>query len=265
MSPSPLPPPDTVLEARAISWHVRRTPIVEQVSVSIHRGEMLGLIGPNGSGKSTLLRLLAGLLPPSTGSVHIHGQPMHRLNRRQLAHRLTLVSQTADTLDAITVRDAVELGRTPWLGALQRWSEQDERIVQQALAAVEMEHFAQRIWSELSGGERQRVHIARALAQQTEILLLDEPTNHLDIQHQLALMELVRRLPGTKVMAIHDLNQALRCDRLLVMERGRLVAAGLPERILQAELLQRVFRVRVHELLDPRDGARVLRFAPLDG
>ena len=119
------------------------------------------------------------------------------------------------------------------------------------------------MWNTLSGGERQRVHIARALAQQTSVLLLDEPGNHLDIHHQLALGQLIHRLPGTKVMAIHDLNQARHCDWLAVMQQGRLVCEGAPDDVLQANLLEKVFEVRLHILTDPQDGARVLHFLPL--
>ncbi|MDO5103322.1 MAG: ABC transporter ATP-binding protein [Lautropia sp.] len=256
------PTTQPVLQTRQVSWHARQKPIVQDVSVSVMAGETLGLIGPNGSGKSTLLRLLAGLLTPSQGDVLIHDQPMKHLRRRMLAQQLALVSQSAETQEAITVQDAVELGRTPWLSALQSWSDKDDRIVQDALHAVGMQDRGAQVWHQLSGGERQRVHIARALAQQTPILLLDEPTNHLDIHHQLGLMQLVRQLPGTKVMAIHDLNQALLCDRLLVMHEGRLIAEGEPTSILQPELLQQVFRVAVHELIDPADGTRVLRFLP---
>ncbi|MDO5057857.1 MAG: ABC transporter ATP-binding protein, partial [Lautropia sp.] len=255
---SGMPP---ALAGHALSWHAQRQPVVDQVSVVVQPGERLGLIGPNGSGKSTLLRLLAGLLTPSHGHVEIEGQPMARLNRRQIARRLAMVSQMGDTLDAITARDAVELGRTPWLSALQRWSPDDGRIVDEALAAVDMWEKKERHWHQLSGGERQRIHIARALAQQPSILLLDEPTNHLDIHHQLALLEMVARLPMTVVMAIHDLNQALRCDRLLMMQDGRLVAEGPPTEVLQPARLAEVFQVQVRMLTDPGDGSPLLRFA----
>ena len=174
-----------------------------------------------------------------------------------------MVAQTADTLDAITARDAVELGRTPWLSALQSWSARDDEIVSEALRCVGMHDRQHRLWGQLSGGERQRIHIARALAQQPQILLMDEPTNHLDIHQQLALMDLVLALPITKVMAIHDLNQAMRCDRLAVMHQGRLHAIGKPAAILQAPLLKEIFQVRATELFDPADGARILRFGAL--
>ena len=125
-----------VLEARNATWRVRGATLVQDVSLSLHAGEMLGLIGPNGSGKSSFLRLLAGVNAPSAGEVFLEGQPMQSIARRMVARRLALVSQMADTVDAITVQDAVELGRTPWLSALQTWSQRDDDIVDEALALV---------------------------------------------------------------------------------------------------------------------------------
>jgi len=252
-----------VLEARELSWQVRGARLINDVSLALHVGEMVGLIGPNGSGKSSLLRLLAGVTEPTQGSVLIEGRPMRQMARRLIARKLALVSQMADTSDAITVQDTVELGRTPWLSALQSWSQRDDDIVDEALARVSMQDKRARQWSTLSGGERQRTHIARSLAQQPGILLLDEPTNHLDIHQQLSLMHLIRNLPVTTTVAIHDLNHALLCDRLAVMHEGRLIRLDVPEKILVPSLLEEVFKVGVRELIDPRDQARVLRFMPL--
>lgn len=251
-----------VLEAKNLSLRIKNKCLVMPLSLQVHAGEMLGVIGPNGSGKSTLLRLLSGVLKPSTGQVTLHGQPLHKLARRAIARELAFVSQMAETLDSITVQDAVELGRTPWLSALQPLSQEDTRIVQQALSAVGMLHQQRSAWHTLSGGERQRVHIARALAQQPRLLLLDEPNNHLDIHQQLSLMQLIDALPITKVLALHDLNQALRCDRLAVMHQGQLVALGTPQEVLTPQLLAQVFEIEVRELIDPCDGTRVLRFIP---
>ena len=240
------------LEMNGVSWHAGRHKVLSDVSLAVKPGELLGLIGPNGSGKSSVLRILAGIHAPTQGTVHLQGHSLR-----------AMVAQTADTLDAITARDAVELGRTPWLSALQSWSARDDEIVSEALGCVGMHDRQQRLWGQLSGGERQRIHIARALAQQPQILLMDEPTNHLDIHQQLALIDLVLALPITKVMAIHDLNQAMRCDRLAVMHQGRLHAIGKPAAILQAPLLKEIFQVRATELFDPADGARILRFGAL--
>ncbi|MBO1075495.1 ABC transporter ATP-binding protein [Roseomonas marmotae] len=248
------------LRAENLSSSARGVPILRGVSLEVAAGETLGLIGPNGSGKSTLMRLLSGVLKPDGGEVHLDAQPMARMTRRRVAQLLALVEQQAETADRITVRDAVELGRTPWLSALRPWSAEDDAIVAEALAVVEMSGFAGRDWATLSGGERQRVHIARALAQRPRILLLDEPTNHLDIHHQLAILRLVAELPVTTVIALHDLNQAMGCDRLGVLHRGRLVAAGLPREVLTPDLLRDVFGVRASFLTDPADGARIIRF-----
>ncbi|MTH65446.1 ABC transporter ATP-binding protein [Paracoccus shanxieyensis] len=235
------------ITAKALGWRQ----IVRDVSVEIAAGETFGLVGPNGSGKSTLLRLLAGLLPRAAGQVALDDTPLSAMARRDIARCLAFVEQHADTAEALRVRDAVELGRTPWLSPIAPFGAQDADIVDMALARVDMQAMADRCWATLSGGERQRVHLARALAQQPRVLQLDEPTNHLDIHHQLALMALVRTLPQTVVMAIHDLNQAMTCDRVGVMSGGRMLACGDPAQVLTPELLAAVFRVGATRLDAP--------------
>lgn len=251
---------ESVLSCSGLGFNVREAQLLQDVELDIRRGETLGVVGPNGSGKSTLLKLLAGVRVPTRGDVRLGEHRLKDLPRRTVAQTLAVVEQQADTDDAISVLDAVSLGRTPWLSALRPWSRQDDEIVQQALHDVDAAHLKTRTWRSLSGGERQRVHIARALAQRPHILLLDEPTNHLDIQHQLAILQVVHALPVTTVIALHDLNQALSCDRLAVLERGRLVALGEPLEVLTPQRLQDTFGVQAHYLVDPFDGARILRF-----
>ncbi len=252
------------ISAQGLGWRARGRAVVEGVDLEVRSGESFGLIGPNGSGKSTLLRLLAGVLTAASGEVRLEDQPLRSLARREVARRLAFVAQQAETAEALSARDAVELGRTPWLTPLRPFSPEDAAIVAESLEAVNMAHLAERPWSALSGGERQRVHIARALAQRPRLMLLDEPTNHLDIHHQLSLLRLVSRLPVTVVVALHDLNQAMGCDRLGVMSEGRLVACGPPAEILTPERLADIFRVRATPLTDPADGARILRFHDLE-
>lgn len=249
-----------ILSCENLGWSVKGKALVTAASLRVEPGEMLGLIGPNGSGKSTLLRMLAGICPPSTGRVVLGDRPMTDLRPREIAQILALVEQHADTEERITVRDAVELGRTPFLSALQPWRAEDTEIVGEALDAVDLAGFEDRLWHTLSGGERQRVQIARALAQRPQILLLDEPTNHLDIRHQLAILHLVRDLKITKVVALHDLNQALMCDRLCVMQNGRIEALGPPHEILTEGRLAQTFGVCGHFMTDPFDGTPVIRF-----
>lgn len=254
------PPKVAPLACQGLSLQLSGNPVLRDINLTVAAGETLGIVGPNGSGKSSLLKLLAGLRTPYSGSVQLLGEPLARLPRRRIAQALALVEQQADTLDAISVFDAVALGRTPWLSALAPFSQEDRVVVEQALADLDASHLRTRIWSSLSGGERQRVHIARALAQRPQVLLLDEPTNHLDIQHQLSLLQQVQALPVTTLVALHDLNQALTCDRVAVLEHGRLVALGKPLEVLTPERLLSTFGVHAHYLTDPFDGARILRF-----
>lgn len=248
------------LSAEKLAWSVHGTPLLTDVDLTVEPGQTFGLVGPNGSGKTSLLRLLAGLNKPKAGRVLMDSQPLHTLKQRAIAQYVALVEQQADTTDRITVRQVVSLGRTPFLSALRPWSTEDDAIVAQALRDVDMAHMTDRLWHTLSGGERQRVHIARALAQQPKIMLLDEPTNHLDIRHQLSILELVRQLPITVIISLHDLNQAMECDRIGVMDSGRLIDSGPPHDILTASRLQQTFGVHAHVIDDPVDGKQVMRF-----
>ncbi|MFI8946404.1 ABC transporter ATP-binding protein [Streptomyces sp. NPDC053750] len=233
------------LSAERVSRAAGGRLILDGVSLSPRAGATTGLLGPNGSGKSTLLRLLSGVLAPAGGVVTLDGRPLDRVGRRDVARRVAVVEQQADTQVELTVRDVVRLGRIPHRRAWVPASAADEEAVTDALERTGLTGQADRLWHTLSGGERQRVQIARALAQQPRELLLDEPTNHLDIQHQLDVLALVAALPVTTVVALHDLNlAAMYCDHLVVLSEGRVVAAGDPGEILTADLVADVYRVR---------------------
>ncbi|MBD8601793.1 ABC transporter ATP-binding protein [Pseudomonas sp. CFBP 8771] len=232
------------LQLHQVSWKAGGLLILDDVSLAITPGSMVGLIGPNGSGKSSLLRLLAGLGRPSQGQVTLDDQPMADVSRRAVARQVAMVEQHASTEVDIRVQEVVRLGRTPHRSPFAPWLREDDLAIAQALAQVNLSGHAQRRWHTLSGGERQRVQIARALAQQPSELLLDEPTNHLDIQHQLELLQLIQDLPLTCVMAIHDLNlAAMFCDVLVVLKGGRLVASGAPALVLTERLIAEVYGV----------------------
>ena len=248
-----------ILETRGLGRDAGGRAILRGLDLVVAPGERLGIVGPNGSGKSTLLRLLAGIDRPSRGAVFLDGAPMARLSRRAVARRLAFVEQLAETAERLTVRDAVELGRLPHLSAPRPFSARDRAIVAAALARVDMAPLAGRFWHTLSGGERQRTHIARALAQEPDVLLLDEPTNHLDIRHQISLLALIRRLPVTSVMALHDLNHASHhCDRVLLLRRGAVAALGPPREVLTPATIRAVFGVEVVVHIDAEDGTRSL-------
>jgi iron complex transport system ATP-binding protein len=234
--------------------------VVDGVGAEIPAGALTGVLGPNGAGKTTLLRLVAGLLPPDRGAVLIDAVAVHGLPRRERARRVALLEQESAAIVSLSVREVVELGRTPYRSL---WgADPDPAAVGRALAATGATELADRAFGELSGGERQRVQIARALAQEPRLLLLDEPTNHLDVAAQLALLSFVARLGTTTVAALHDLNLAAAfCEHVLVLSHGRLVAAGHPAAVLRPELLRQVYGVEADVLEHPRTGRPVIAFA----
>lgn len=222
--------------------------VLDSVSITLDEGELVGLLGPNGSGKSTLLRACARLLTPSTGLVELFGQPLERLSSREVAQRLAVLPQAPPVPVGLTVRELVHHGRHPHRRAWTRASRADEDAVGDAIARTGLKSMAQRDVGTLSGGERQRVWMALVLAQATPLVLLDEPTTFLDLGHQWELLELVadlRRSHGLTVMVVlHDINQAARfCDRLVVLDQGRVVAQGEAGEVVTPSLLAETFGV----------------------
>ena len=247
--------------AQNLVWGVQRRTIVNDVSLTVAKGETLGLIGPNGSGKSSLLRLLSGLKAPISGRVEILGQDIAQISRRALARQLAFVQQNVTTDTNVSVRDVVRLGRTPHRSALAGWTSADEAAVSAALERVDMVDRRAQSWQTLSGGERQRVHIARALAQDPQVMVLDEPTNHLDIHHQIEILRMVRQFDLTSVIALHDLNLAATfCDRIMVLQAGAVVACGTPAEVLTPPLLREVFRVEAEVTCEPQTGRPHIRY-----
>lgn len=250
-----------------LEYRAGGTLILDGVHCTVPAGSVTGLLGPNGAGKTSLLRLLAGVAAPQAGTVLLDGTDLHRLPRRERARRLAFVEQSAATDLPLTVLDAVLLGRMPYRSLLAGTGQQDLHVARRSLGAVGMEAFAGRRYSTLSGGERQRVQLAKALAQEPAVLLLDEPTNHLDVNAQLSTMDLVRKLAAAGVgvlAALHDINIAAACcDRLIVLHRGRVAAAGPTADVLDPALIRRVYGVDAVVLDHPLTGRPLVAFSPL--
>jgi iron complex transport system ATP-binding protein len=220
-----------VLAAVGLSLRLGENLAVDGISVGLQAGQWTAIVGPNGAGKSTLLALLAGLRRPDAGTVRLHGRALAEVPARERAQHLAWLAQQGEAEGEIGARDVVRLGRLPRHGLFGAPDASDEAAVDRALAETEATAFGARRLSELSGGERQRVLLARALAVDASVLLLDEPTTHLDAPHQRALMRSLagRARAGVAVAAVlHDLTLALAADRVLVLDRGRLVADGPP-------------------------------------
>ncbi|GAC1564705.1 MAG: ABC transporter ATP-binding protein [Ktedonobacteraceae bacterium] len=240
---------EPLLDMQGVTFGYDRQPLLYDVHFQVRAGEMVGLLGPNGSGKTTLLRLVSGVLRPQQGTVALDGRDARAWGRREIARRVAVVPQEMHVPFAFSVEELVSLGRAPYQHLLSSNTKEDQRIVQNALQAADIEALAGRIFNELSGGERQRVIVAMALAQRPALLLLDEPTAHLDIKYQIELLELVQRLNRetgvTVIAAMHDLNLAARYfARLVLFQRG-IVADATPAEVLEPHLLQRVYGISV--------------------
>jgi len=242
------------LEARNLLISLGGRAALSGVSLSVAGGCLTGLIGPNGAGKSTLLRSLAGLIP-SCGRVLLDGAPIERLSRRERSRRIAYLPQEREVFWPVTVRELVELGRSPWGNGR---SCADAEAVDRAMRLADLEAFAERRVTEISGGERARALLARALATEAPILLADEPVAALDPEHQLRVMELLRRHAeaGAAVVVVsHDIAAAARfCGRTALLDAGRLVAEGDPVEVLTPDTLRRHYRVEA--IFPERDGRR---------
>jgi cobalamin transport system ATP-binding protein len=232
--------------------------VLSDLSAEVEGGEWVALIGPNGAGKTTALRAIAGLVPYE-GQVRVLEDDADGLARKHLARRVALVPQVPLIPGDITVRAYVLLGRTPHLGYFGTEGRKDHDAVDAALEQLDLVSFAERRLDTLSGGERQRATLARALAQDASLLLLDEPTAALDMGRQQQVLEIVDELRASRGLTVlstmHDLTLAGQyADRLLLVDGGRLVAAGTPDDVLTRSLITEHYGAEVAVVDAPGSG-----------
>ena len=220
--------------------------VVDSVSFTIPKGKVLSLIGPNGAGKSTVMGILSRLIARDAGLVDFDGRDIARWKSRELSKRLAILTQTNNIQMKLTVRELVTFGRFPYSGG--RTTPEDERIIDQAIAYMELQGFEERFIDELSGGQRQRAMIAMVIAQDTEYVLLDEPTNNLDIYHATNMMRTVRKLCDelgkTVILVLHEINYAaFYSDYICAFVDGRVVKLGTVDEVMTKENLSAIYRV----------------------
>jgi iron complex transport system ATP-binding protein len=231
-----------VIAAESLAVRLDGRTVLDGVSLAVAPGELVALVGPNGAGKSTLLRALAGLIRPASGQVTLDGTPLAVLAPRARARRIAWLEQGARAAWGMSVREIAGLGRLPHGDAAQP-------PVAAALAAVGLDHMADRRIDRLSGGEARRAMIARVLATVPDVMLLDEPCADLDPAQGFAVMRLLRdeAAKGRAVIVVlHDLALAARyAGRMALLESGRLVADAAPDAVMADALAGRVFGVRI--------------------
>ncbi len=256
-------PEAAILYCRDLEVELGGRRILSGVGLALGPGESLGVLGPNGAGKTTLLRCLSRWLRPSRGEIFLEGEPLERLSAREVARKVAVLPQSPIPEFEFTAAELVAMGRHPHLSRLAGLEAKDLEAIEEALALTGTTHLAERPISTLSAGEQQRVALARALAQEPRVLLLDEPTAHLDVAHQVETLELLSRLARERkvavVAAVHDLNLAAEFfPRLLLLNAGRVMAAGPPEEVLRPSLLSKAFGAEVVVARHPGLGSLVV-------
>jgi iron complex transport system ATP-binding protein len=238
-----------VLSCRQLTWQAAGAQLLGGIDLDLAPGELVAIVGPNGAGKSSLLKALMGLLPNVSGGVTLHGETLAAVPLPVRAKRVAYMPQQSPVAWPLTVRHTVELGRLPHLGFRRRLNDDDKKAVDSALAMADILYLVERTIDTLSGGELARVMLARLFAGQAPIILADEPIAALDPYHQLHIMELLQahcRRGGSALVVMHDLTLAARfCQRVIVMQCGRVVADGTPQDVLSDQLLADVYAVRV--------------------
>jgi len=232
------------------------------VTLAASRGALTAIVGPNGSGKSTLVRALIGRIPLERGEIRVDGLAATGLTRADLARRVAVITQREELAFPLLVSEYVALGRFPHLGIWHAAEANDRRAIDASIDAAGVAALRERRIDALSGGEWQRVRLARALAQGGDALVLDEPTTFLDIGHEMSVFELLHGLArtGKAVLLIsHQLNLVARfADQLVLLHRGAVAAAGSPDSVMRAEILERVYEWPLVVSRDPAVGAPTL-------
>ena len=241
-----------MLELRHITAGYPNCAVLEDLTLTLHPGQVSILVGPNGCGKSTLLKTLAGILPLQEGNILLDGTDLSTLSGQQRAQQIAYLPQNRPVPD-ITVERMILHGRFPYLGYPRKYRAEDYAAAQAAMARMEISDLAKQPVASLSGGTRQKVYIAMALAQDTPVILMDEPTTFLDIGHQIQMMDTARTLAKqgkTVVLVLHDLPMAMEyADRLILMQSGKISAADAPEAVFNTGKLTEVFGVAMQRTM----------------
>ena len=220
--------------------------VVDSVSFEIPKGKVLSLIGPNGAGKSTVMGMISRLIAKDSGLIHFEDKDLSKWKSKELAKKLSILTQHNNIQMKLTVRELVAFGRFPYSG--NHLTLEDNEMIDKAISYMELQEFEDRFIDELSGGQRQRAYIAMVIAQDTEYVLLDEPTNNLDIYHASKMMRTVRRLCDelgkTVIMVIHEINYAsFYSDYVCALVDGKIAKFGTVDEVINKETLSEIYKV----------------------
>jgi iron complex transport system ATP-binding protein len=242
----------TVLRVENIGFAYADTPVLDGVSFSVAKGELVSVLGPNGCGKTTLLKLLLGIFAPQRGRVLLNGVDIGQIGRKSLARQVAYVPQVHSAPFSYPVLDVVMMGRMPHMSFFSRFSKEDEKEALGALEKTGILHLRDKPYTRISGGERQLTLIARALAQGARVFILDEPLNGLDYGNQLKLLEQLHGLCDegyTFVKSTHFPDHAFWVsDHVIMLKNGVVHSDGPPNDVITQESLYELYGTKVFVL-----------------
>lgn len=232
--------------------------VLENVSATIHEGELVGIIGCNGAGKSTFLKTIRGMLPKQAGQVYYFGKPLEDYKDKELAKKVAYLQQNVQVGFGYTAMDIVLAGRYPYKEWWQNDNEEDKLLAMKCLEYTGTADLAERPLTEMSGGQKQRILLAKVLAQQTPILFLDEPTTGLDMVYKEEIFRFAKALAEkrkTVLMVVHELDLAAKyCSRILLLGKGGMLADGKPEEVFTENLLGEAYNADIVVNKNPENG-----------
>ncbi|MGN8645319.1 metal ABC transporter ATP-binding protein [Gracilibacillus sp. HCP3S3_G5_1] len=198
-----------IVEMKNVNFHYGNRQALSNINFTINEGDFIGLVGPNGGGKTTLIKLLLEMEKPTTGTIHLFGQPIRKFKEKS---KLGYVSQKANTFNRgfpATVEEVITMGLTAKLGYFKRLTRQDKKRIEEAVEKVGMTSYLSENIGDLSGGQQQRIFIARALVSDPELLILDEPTVGVDAENVEKFFDLLHDLNKqniTLLLVTHDIG-----------------------------------------------------------
>ncbi|MFY9131302.1 MAG: ABC transporter ATP-binding protein [Saccharofermentanales bacterium] len=238
------------LHIQDVSFSYRRqSEVLKNLSFSVPRGRVVGILGANGAGKSTLFKLILGVLPLQSGEIKINGRSVKTLSNRERAKQMAYIPQTQRGTFQFTVAEMVLMGTTASFSMFSQPGKRERIKAAEAMKLLQIEQFSDRLFDQLSGGEQQLVLIARAVAQDAPILIMDEPTASLDYGNQIRVLEEIRQLANRGYLVLISTHNPqhifLYADDVLLIDGGTAIAFGKPQDVLSETLLSHVYRVPI--------------------
>lgn len=237
------------IDVQNVSFSYRQNEVLKNLTFSVPRGRVVGVLGANGAGKSTLFKLILGVLPLKRGEIKINGLSVKTLSSRERAKQMAYIPQTQRGTFQFTVEEMVLMGTTASFSMFAQPGKRERIKAIEAMKVLQIESFANRLYDQLSGGEQQLVLIARAVAQDAPILIMDEPTASLDYGNQIRVLEEIRQLANRGYLVLISTHNPqhifLYADDVLLIEGGSAIAFGKPQEVLSESLLSHVYRVPI--------------------